>query len=185
MELLQLAKLNECNSEWRGKTGVLLGTRRQLEAEPASPWVTACPRWPVLGFTAPWHDRGFHFWYRVIVHSEWRCCGIMQFLWNLDASLFVEGNGVLILYVLTLASLYHNFPCFHWKKNKNWILQPYNIEKEFLTIFFYVCWFENAAPRRSLHFRVTFFLYHLIYRGWLKAEQHLNGEFFHQYMSLR
>lgn len=92
----------------------------------------------------------------------------------------LESNAVIILHFLIFAfpmwaSLYHNFQSFHWKCN--WILQPYDTEKEFLLIFFYVCWFEISAPRRSLHFRVTFFLY-LIYKGWLKAEQHLNGEFF-------
>lgn len=100
----------------------------------------------------------------------------------------LESNAVIILYFLIFtfpvwASLYHNFKIFTGNKNANWLLHPYDTEKEFIIIFFYVCWFEIAATR-TLNFRVTFFLY-LIYKGWLKAEQHLNGEFFLQCISQR
>lgn len=50
------------------------------------------------------------------------------------------------------------FKVFTGKKKKaNRILQPYDTKKEFLLIFFYVCWFEITASRWPLHFRVTFF----------------------------
>lgn len=103
----------------------------------------------------------------LIVYLEWQCWGTVQFMWNLDASLVIESNGVLILHLVSLtfsvwASLY-NFQCFPWKKKKSKLRTTVLwYWKEFLIIFVSVCWFEIAVPRRSLHFRVTFFLY-LIY----------------------